>query len=86
MEWINIQEASALSQKPERTLRYLLAKDKINGKKSGKSWLIEVVSLDKAGSLSKVVIASQTNSQQSTVNSQQSTVNSQQKIINLLEI
>ncbi len=49
LHWIGIREASALTQRPERTLRYQAAQGKIQGKKEGSAWLIELNSLKKAG-------------------------------------
>lgn len=54
-QWIGIREASALTQKPERTLRYQAAQGKIEGKKEGQNWLIELNSLKSSG-LIKVAI------------------------------
>jgi hypothetical protein len=45
VHWISIKEASALTQKPERTLRYQLAQGRLSGKKNGQSWMIDFNSL-----------------------------------------
>lgn len=50
-QWTGIKEAVALTQKPERTLRWNAARGKILGKKDGQNWLIELNSLRKAGFL-----------------------------------
>jgi len=39
-EYISITECSALTQVPERTLRYYLAKGRIQGKKRGRDWFV----------------------------------------------
>lgn len=45
LQWISIKDASALTQKPERTLRHQVAQGKLVGKKQGQSWMIDLNSL-----------------------------------------
>lgn len=49
MEFISIADASALTQKPERTLRHYLSHGQLTGKKDGTRWLLETESLKASG-------------------------------------
>jgi len=48
-EWVSIKDASALTQKPERTLREHLARGVLTGKKLGRNWVIDLATLKNSG-------------------------------------
>ncbi|MDZ4676564.1 MAG: hypothetical protein SGI74_03560 [Oligoflexia bacterium] len=53
-ELVSIKDASALTQKPERTLLEHLARGVLTGKKLGRNWVIDLATLKNSG-LAKIL-------------------------------